>query len=122
MQIEGQSPSDIASQSMCVGSSKPSLSTSSSSLACRSSAGDWMCMMPSVPLPTPDDSGAGRQDGGLKIVYLWNRNAPEPGIRYPQMRGDHKRVPLEDAYALALGRAVFIFAKLEWSAISCCER
>jgi hypothetical protein len=38
------------------------------------------------------------------------------------MAGDRDRVPLEADYALALGRAVFIFAKLEWSAINCCER
>jgi hypothetical protein len=38
------------------------------------------------------------------------------------MAGDRHRVTLEDDYALALGRAVFIFAKLEWSAIECCER
>jgi hypothetical protein len=38
------------------------------------------------------------------------------------MAGDRHRVPLQDDYALALGRAVFIFTKLEWSAINCCER
>jgi hypothetical protein len=38
------------------------------------------------------------------------------------MKGDRLRVPLEDDYAFALGRAIFIFAKLEWSAVNCCER
>jgi hypothetical protein len=38
------------------------------------------------------------------------------------MKGDHKRVLVEHDYAFSLGRAVFIFAKLEWSAINCCER
>jgi hypothetical protein len=38
------------------------------------------------------------------------------------MKGDRDRVPLENDYAVALGRAIFIFAKLEWSAVNCCER
>jgi hypothetical protein len=42
--------------------------------------------------------------------------------RYRQMKDDRLRVPMENDYALALGRAIFIFTKLEWSAIECCER
>jgi hypothetical protein len=38
------------------------------------------------------------------------------------MKGDRLRVPMENDYALSLGRAIFIFSKLEWSAIECCER
>jgi len=37
------------------------------------------------------------------------------------MKDDRLRVPMENDYALALGRAIFIFTKLEWSAIECCE-
>ncbi len=31
-------------------------------------------------------------------------------------------VPLEESYAAALGRAVFIFSRLEWQAVWCCEK
>jgi len=56
------------------GVSYRSLSRSKSSLVRRFSTGDW-CMI-SLPLPAPDDSGAGGQGGGLKIVY---RGKGKPG-------------------------------------------
>ena len=31
-------------------------------------------------------------------------------------------VPLEESYATALGRAMFIFSRLEWQAVWCCEK
>jgi hypothetical protein len=38
------------------------------------------------------------------------------------MKDDRLRVPVEPDYVSALGLAVFVFAKLEWAAICCCER
>jgi hypothetical protein len=38
------------------------------------------------------------------------------------MKDDRLRVQLESAYAEAIGRAVFIFARLEWDAVWICER
>ena len=38
------------------------------------------------------------------------------------MKDDRLRVPLEDAYAAALGNAAYVFATLEWNAVWCCER
>jgi len=38
------------------------------------------------------------------------------------MHGDKMRVPLEAKYLEALGRAVYVFAALEWNVVGCCER
>jgi hypothetical protein len=38
------------------------------------------------------------------------------------MKDDRLRVQLESAYAEAIGRAVFIFARLEWDAVWICEK
>lgn len=31
-------------------------------------------------------------------------------------------VPLEESYSTAIGRAMFIFSRLEWQAVWCCEK
>jgi hypothetical protein len=38
------------------------------------------------------------------------------------MRYDRLRVPIADDYVVALGRATYVFATLEWNAVWCCER
>lgn len=38
------------------------------------------------------------------------------------MKDDRLSVPVQDDYILALGRATYVFATLEWNAIWCCER
>ncbi|WP_124077004.1 hypothetical protein [Burkholderia gladioli] len=38
------------------------------------------------------------------------------------MRGDRFRVPVETTYVAELGLAAYAFARLEWSAVWCCER
>jgi hypothetical protein len=38
------------------------------------------------------------------------------------MKDDRLRVTMEDDYARAIGRAVFVFARLEWGAVWCCEK
>lgn len=38
------------------------------------------------------------------------------------MKGDRLRVPVDDRYVEALGRAAYVFATLEWNAVWCCER
>jgi hypothetical protein len=38
------------------------------------------------------------------------------------MKNDRLRVQLDGAYAEAIGRAVFVFARLEWDAIWICEK
>lgn len=37
------------------------------------------------------------------------------------MEGDRFRIPLNDSYALSLGRAAYVFGILEWNAVWCCE-
>ena len=34
---------------------------------------------------------------------------------------DRMRVPVEDAYVASIGRAIYVFATLEWNAVWCCE-
>lgn len=36
--------------------------------------------------------------------------------------GDRNRIPVDDPYVMALGRATYVFATLEWNAVWCCER
>lgn len=38
------------------------------------------------------------------------------------MKNDRLRVPIDEAYVVALGRAAYVFATLEWNAVWCCER
>jgi hypothetical protein len=38
------------------------------------------------------------------------------------MKGDRLRVPVEDAYVTALGRAAYVFSSVEWNAVYCCEK
>jgi hypothetical protein len=38
------------------------------------------------------------------------------------MKDDRLRVPIDNAYVEALGRATYVFAILEWNAVWCCER
>ena len=38
------------------------------------------------------------------------------------MKDDRFRVVVDDSYALAIGRAMFIFSELEWNVVWCCER
>lgn len=38
------------------------------------------------------------------------------------MKGDRLRVPVEDAYVAALGRAAYVFSSAEWNAVYCCEK
>jgi hypothetical protein len=38
------------------------------------------------------------------------------------MAGERLLVPMEDAYATSLGRALYVFATLEWNVVWCCER
>ncbi len=38
------------------------------------------------------------------------------------MKDDRLRVPIDNAYVEALGRATYVFATLEWNAVWCCER
>lgn len=35
---------------------------------------------------------------------------------------DRLRVPIDETYVIALGRAAYVFATLEWNAVWCCER
>src|SRR4051812_13110543 len=37
------------------------------------------------------------------------------------MKDDRFRVPVEDDYVAAIGRAAYIFAGLEWNAVWCCD-
>jgi hypothetical protein len=37
-------------------------------------------------------------------------------------KDDRLRVPVDDAYVAALGRATYVFAILEWNAVWCAER
>ncbi len=38
------------------------------------------------------------------------------------MKNDRNRIPVEERYVEALGRATYVFATLEWNAVWCCER
>ena len=38
------------------------------------------------------------------------------------MKDDRLRVPIDNAYVEALGRATYVFATLEWNAVWCCKR
>jgi hypothetical protein len=38
------------------------------------------------------------------------------------MKDDRLRVPIDNAYVEALGRATYVFATLEWNAVWCCDR
>lgn len=38
------------------------------------------------------------------------------------MKDDRLRVPVDDPYVIALGRATYVFATLEWNAVWCAER
>ena len=38
------------------------------------------------------------------------------------MTGERFRIQVEEAYVAELGRAVFVFAVLEWNAVYCCDR
>jgi hypothetical protein len=38
------------------------------------------------------------------------------------MKNDRLRFTLDNPYAVALGRAVFAFARLEWDAVWCCNK
>jgi hypothetical protein len=38
------------------------------------------------------------------------------------MKNDRLRVPIDEPYIMAIGRATFVFATLEWNAVWCCER
>jgi len=38
------------------------------------------------------------------------------------MKDARLRVPVSDDYVVALGRATYVFATLEWNAVWCCER
>ncbi len=38
------------------------------------------------------------------------------------MKDDRLRVPIDDEYLRAVGLALFGFARLEWSAVYCCEK
>lgn len=44
------------------------------------------------------------------------------GGRLTDMKDDRERVPVDDHYVEALGRATYVFATLEWNAVWCCER
>lgn len=38
------------------------------------------------------------------------------------MKNDRLRVPVDEAYVAAIGRATYVFSTLEWNAVWCCER
>ncbi|MBB5220395.1 hypothetical protein HNP73_000316 [Amaricoccus macauensis] len=38
------------------------------------------------------------------------------------MSGERHRIEVDDAYVMAIGRAVFVFSVLEWNAAFCCDR
>src|SRR5207248_697610 len=38
------------------------------------------------------------------------------------MADERLRMPVDEAYLAALGRAVYTFARLEWRVVWCCER
>lgn len=38
------------------------------------------------------------------------------------MKDDRLRVPVEDGYVAALGRAAYVFSSAEWNAVYCCEK
>ncbi len=38
------------------------------------------------------------------------------------MKSDRLRVPVDEPYILAIGRATYVFATMEWNAVWCCER
>lgn len=38
------------------------------------------------------------------------------------MKNDRFRVPMDDGYSEAVGRAVYVFSSAEWMAVHCCEK
>jgi hypothetical protein len=46
----------------------------------------------------------------------------DSSYQYLIMRDDRLQIPIADDYIVALGRAAYVFATLEWNAVWCCER